>query len=263
MSRIAAEQATGMTGQEPCLQHNIHQPHGAQQHGGERWHDMMPAEERHSQRRPAQRSAARGPEPRTTRAKNRRTSGTQIELIRICGQSVCPTNPASAKTSRRTGMPYSGPQIAAQRITEHPAQPVNQHPIPVERADRYMPIAQRHGEEHPVQRIGDARLHLANQRMAAPLVGVPQRKSPGVKLARLEIQPGTDHVGQVRTLQESPLPRNREFPVEPRRQQQQHQQRARRAPTRSHAANPASPVRGAAKTGGSRPAPPGTSTRKS
>jgi hypothetical protein len=36
--------------------------------------------------------------PRAARAKNRSTSGTQMELIRICGQSIWPRNPASAKT---------------------------------------------------------------------------------------------------------------------------------------------------------------------
>ena len=35
--------------------------------------------------------------PRATRAKKRNISGTQIELMRICGQSVWPRKPVSAK----------------------------------------------------------------------------------------------------------------------------------------------------------------------
>ncbi len=253
------------TGPEACPTHgDICQPQGAEQHRGERGYYVMPAEECHAQRDARERGtrgrslAARGPQEEQEHEGGPDRAHEDLRPIRMSHESG--EREDRAAEDRRD---VAGAQIAAQGVAEHRAQPMNQHPIPVQRGDGNMPVAQRHREEDPVQRIGDAGLHLADQCMASPLVRIPQGEASGVKFARLEIQPGAHDVGQVRTLQEGPVRGDGQLPVEARRQQQEHEERARGAPAGSHDTSPVSPVPAWAKTGGLRRGRSRTWTRKS
>ncbi len=244
--------------------HDIYQPHGAEQHRGKRRHHVMPAEECHAERAAGERGArgrsmaARGAQEEQ---KHQRRPDRAHENLRPVGVPHKSGEREDRSAEDRREVPSL--QIAAQCIAEHRAQPMNQHPIPVQRGDGNVPVAQGHREKNPVQRIGDAGLHLPDQRMAAPLVRIPKGKPSRVKFARFEIQPGAHDVGEIRTLQEGPVRRDGELPVEARRQQQEHEKRARGAPAGSHDTNPVSPVPAWAKTGGSRREQSRTSTRKS
>ena len=68
--------------------------------------------------------------------------------------------------------------------------PVEQHPPPVQEAKLEVAVAQRHGEQRPVERVRDPGLHLADQRLAGDFVRRPQWDAAGMPLARFVLEPG-------------------------------------------------------------------------
>src|SRR5215471_12658982 len=81
-------------------------------------------------------------------------------------------------------------ESAAEPIGEGGGYPVDEYPIPVQRLERDVAAAQRHGEENPVKRIDHPGLYLADQGLAAYLVGIPQRHAAGVEFSCLVVEPG-------------------------------------------------------------------------
>ncbi len=227
---------------------HIRRPQAAHQHRRERRHHVVSAKERHPERRTAQRrTRSRAIPPCCARKKQKddRHPGGRHQNLRPV--DVSDKTHQAIHHRPRYRRPLPRPQIAAQAVAGRCPQPVKQHPVPVQRRDGNVSVLERHGEQDPVQGIGNGRLHLPDQRVPCPLIGIPERNSPGMEFARLEIQPRTHDVRLVRSFQPGPFARDRQLPVEARRQQKQRKQRRGCAQAGCHASNPASPARALAK----------------
>ena len=59
------------------------------------------------------------------------------------------------------------------------------------------PLRARDEEQNPVQRVGRARLRLAEHGLAVPVMRVPQRELAVLHLARFFLEPGEHLLGEV------------------------------------------------------------------
>jgi hypothetical protein len=98
---------------------------------------------------------------------------------------------------------------------------MDDHEIPLQEAKADKTIAQGQGKQNPVYRIGSAGLHLADQRLASPLVRVPERELSLVQGGRLKLEPGQYLVYPVGIVQPRILPAERQPPIEARDDQEQ------------------------------------------
>jgi hypothetical protein len=73
-------------------------------------------------------------------------------------------------------------------------------------------LPERSPKQGPIQRERSARLHLAEQRLARPLIRVPHRNTSGVPGSRLHLIPGNNLIGEIEALKESELLAEGELP---------------------------------------------------
>src|SRR6185312_9102534 len=97
------------------------------------------------------------------------------------------------------------PPAAAEEIAEQASEVMNEDEIPVQEDLADEAVLQREGEEEPVQRVGRARLHLSDERLPTPFVGIPKREFGGVEGPGLNLNPGDNLVGGVRAIEPGKL----------------------------------------------------------
>jgi hypothetical protein len=99
--------------------------------------------------------------------------------------------------------------------------------IPVERDLANPAVAERQEEQKPVERVGRSRLCLADQGLAAPMVGIPKRKSAGVPLGRLKLPPGENLVSEIGAVEPGVFLGEGELPIEGGDDEQEQERGAR------------------------------------
>ena len=105
-------------------------------------------------------------------------------------------------------------QVATEPVTEERPHVVQEDEVPIQMRKRDTAIAQRQKEQDPVEWIGYAGLSLSDERLAAPMIRVPERESALMPFGRLKLIPGQHLVDDVRMIEpgvvigESELPEN-------------------------------------------------------
>ena len=111
-------------------------------------------------------------------------------------------------------------EVAAEEVATERADEVDQQVVPVHGALANPAVAEGGGEEEPVDWIDDARLGLADERLAVPLIRVPKWDGVRVELGCFDLEPGKDLVGEVGTFEPGVLIGEDQFPAESHRDQQ-------------------------------------------
>jgi hypothetical protein len=88
-------------------------------------------------------------------------------------------------------------QVPAQPVGEQRTLKVNQNEAPVQYAQADLAALERQVRKEPVERVAGAE-HLPQERLAAPLVGIPEREAQMTPLGRLKLEPGEFMVDHVR-----------------------------------------------------------------
>ncbi|MGC4052040.1 MAG: hypothetical protein QM757_22100 [Paludibaculum sp.] len=88
-------------------------------------------------------------------------------------------------------------EVAAEEVAEEGSEVVGEQEVEVDPEWLDVAVVERGEEEGPVERVGGTGLHLADERLAAPEVRVPEREFAGVPGGGLELVPGQDLEGEV------------------------------------------------------------------
>src|ERR1035438_884508 len=123
-------------------------------------------------------AAARG--PRGARNWNRKTRGDPDGAVHHLGPRGVAEEAGEAEDEAAGEAGGAGaPEAAAEEVAEGGRHQVNRHVIPGEGPPRDVAVFERQQKEDPIQRIGGAGLRLAEEWLAGPQVGVPERGEGG------------------------------------------------------------------------------------
>jgi hypothetical protein len=106
-------------------------------------------------------------------------------------------------------------ELAAEGVEGQGGHKTDQGDVPVEGGVAKEAVFQGREEQEPVEGIRDAGLHLADQRLAAHLVRVPEHGSSVVPGAGLDLQPGGVLIGEVGLVEIVVLRCEESLPVDP------------------------------------------------
>src|SRR6266404_5288531 len=98
---------------------------------------------------------------------------------------------------------------------------MNEHIEEMERVDSHAPVAQRHREHEPIQRIQCSQLDLARYRLAGPRVRIPEREMMAMPLLTLRLEPRKQLASIVGSFKPGVLRSESEPPEEQHRHQEQ------------------------------------------
>ncbi|MFN9084104.1 MAG: hypothetical protein ACK5XD_03905 [Acidobacteriota bacterium] len=112
------------------------------------------------------------------------------------------------------GGPAPAAEFAGQAVSEHRHEQVGEDVVPVEDFRAEVAVAERHQEQEPVQRVGGAGLGLADEGLAAVVVGIPESDAAGLPFAGLELEPGENLVDVILAAEPGKLIGEDELPVD-------------------------------------------------
>src|SRR5579884_2767551 len=140
----------------------------------EEWNLMVAAEPTDAKEEAAQRGTREGTDA-TAGAKqeqeNQRNPNGSVQHIRPCDESDIAAEPEC--TAREQGRSEAAFQIAGKKVTEQCREVMDGEVIPIQRRITDVAVIERQGEQNPIQRVRQAGLHLADQRLAPEEKRVP------------------------------------------------------------------------------------------
>ncbi len=129
------------------------------------------------------------------------------------------------RCARANGGETAQAQVACQQIAEQRGEKVDQDEIPVRDLERDVAVPERRGPEQPIQREEHAGLILSQQRLAAPVVRVPDGKLSVAPLPGLFGDERQHLRAEVAAVEPGVLVGERDFPKHRDRQREKDQRR--------------------------------------
>ena len=119
---------------------------------------------------------------------------------------------AAEADSGEDGTGSTAAPVAAERVAGKSGESVENHPVAVQVGGLEIAVVEREEQEEQSEREEWAGLGLADERLAGPDGGVPQREMAEVELPGLELEPGNFYGAHVWVVEPGEFVRERQLP---------------------------------------------------